>query len=138
MLRVWWLIALLLPVILAHKKHTPVATIVTGLWSLNSSHPVSPQEEALRHDFIQALLQSTSNLIIFGSKSVRNYVETHRNRSNLVVIERNEDYFENKWFAPQLKALSKSAAELTEQQDSILPSYSKLSLMNEARTYDIF
>lgn len=41
MLRVWWLIALMLPVVLAHKKHAPVATIVTGLWSLNSSHPVS-------------------------------------------------------------------------------------------------
>lgn len=65
-------------------------------------------------------------------------METHRNRSNIVVVERNEDYFENKWFAPQLKALSKTAADTTEQQESILTNYSKLALMNEARTYDIF
>ena len=57
------------------------------------------------------LLQTETNLIIFGNKELKLFVEKHRQRSNYIFIERELEWFEGMWHNPLIERVRKRYKE---------------------------
>lgn len=57
------------------------------------------------------LLRTESNLIIYGSKELKLFVEEHRKLPNYVFVEREMEWFENMWHNPLIEKVRKKYRE---------------------------
>lgn len=93
------IVLLLIFAALASKGNRPVSTIVTGLWDIKRINLKGeynrPFNVYLEH--FKVLLGTETNLIIFGSKELKLFVQEHRKRPNYIFIERELEWFEKMW-----------------------------------------
>lgn len=90
-----------------HQDKKPVVTYITGLWDVNrgnlGSRFTRSYEYYLKH--FAELLQTESNLIIYGDDYLQEFVKQHRLKDNTVFIRRDLEWFKNQWYTPMVEKI---------------------------------
>lgn len=104
---------LLLLVVSARAGNKQVSTIVTGLWDIKRAEFKSQHNRAFNVylDHFKVLLGTETNLIIFGSKDLKLFVEKHRKLPNYVFVEKELEWFEKTWYNPMIEKVKKRYSE---------------------------
>lgn len=125
-------------------------TLVTGLWNIgrdNLSEGWSRSFENYLNHF-EKLLDVNENLIIFGDRSLKEFVFKKRNVSNTLFIDRNLEWFKNEFYSSiqnirlnstwynQVGWLKDSTQSKLEMYNPLV--MSKMYLLNDAKILDKF
>lgn len=106
-------VILSLLVVSARAGNKQVSTVVTGLWDIKRAEFKSQHNRAfdVYLDHFKVLLGTETNLIIFGNKDLKLFVEKHRKLSNYVFVERDLEWFEKTWYNPLIETVKKRYSE---------------------------
>jgi len=126
-------------------------TLVTGIWDIGRSELSEGWSRSYQHylDRFEKLLDVEENLIIFGDKSLQDFVFKKRNSSNTQFILRDLNWFVDNEFFPLIQKIRTNPSWynqvgwLSESTQAKLENYnplvmSKLFLLHDAKIMDQF
>ena len=86
----------LLSALISRIEGKPVVTFVTSLYNIGREEHLGAASEA----HFKNLLQTSSNLIVYGESSLKKYVSEHRAQKNTVFVEQSLEDIHRRWYSP--------------------------------------
>ena len=129
---------ILLAVTLAAPKRVPfITTIITGWWPEPGSSDATPQGDDL--EAFNQLLALPHNLVVYGPKSLGNYVAGKREKSKTQINEVPVKDLTESWYFKRAKELETQGQKMDwKDQSTSIVAYSRVFLMKWAMDADQF